>query len=184
MSSKFVRLEDEKIRAEEADALPAQVIDEGFRDITLDAMIPSPKSAPVKALALAIKDDEYHPRQRKTIVRFILVCFILTQIFVNYDSGGIPSVLEDITQEFNLKETLLGLLGALPYIGLVCSASLIGILMQKLSQKSLLLVSLFTNVWAVFMLAMSWNVWVLFVSRFLIGVSLVSLSMIFILSVC
>lgn len=115
--------------------------------------------------------DCYHPRQHKAIVRFLFVCFVLTQIFVNYDSGAIPSVLENITQEFELSETLLGLLGALPYIGLVVACPIVGALFQKVAPKKILLISISSNIGAVVMLAFSFNVYLLYTSRFLLGVS-------------
>lgn len=120
----------------------------------------------------------YHPRQNTAVVIFVYVCFVINQIFLNYDSGAIPSVLGEIQKQFDLSTTLLGVLGALPYLGLLVVAPFIGILLEKFQPKRVIIITLIGNVLAVGMLGASLHVIVLYISRFLLGVSLNAFSFI------
>eukprot|EP00392_Amoebophrya_sp_AT5.2_P004633 g4641.t1 len=83
----------------------------------------------------------------------------MIQAFVNYDSGAIPSVLETIKEEFEVSEAALGILGCIPYLGITVAAPIFGVLLNKHSQKRVLIVALACNAGFCALLAFSYRYW-------------------------
>eukprot|EP00920_Eleutheroschizon_duboscqi_P036977 GHVT01088655.1.p1 GENE.GHVT01088655.1~~GHVT01088655.1.p1 ORF type:complete len:193 (-),score=12.48 GHVT01088655.1:40-618(-) len=49
-----------------------------------------------------------HPRDNQGFCFFVFVCFVLLEVFINYDCGAIPASLSIISSEFNLSSTWQG----------------------------------------------------------------------------
>ena len=90
---------------------------------------------------------------------------------LNYDTGVIPGALLQISQELNFNNEEMAYLSSLVYIGL-CSATFFGSFMfHRFKAKWVLALMVFINSiwWLVF--AMSSNIYILYVSRFILGFS-------------
>ncbi|CAD7941926.1 unnamed protein product [Amoebophrya sp. A120] len=110
-----------------------------------------------------------HPREERKAVRHTFRLLLLIQAFVNYDSGAIPSVLEIIKEEFDLEPSALGTLGCIPYLGITVAAPIFGFLLNKYSQKTILIFALLFNAMFCALLAFASEYWHLLVARGFIG---------------
>ena len=119
----------------------------------------------------AIMQENLDVGRRKSV--FALMA--LMQLFANFDSGVVPSGLNQIMAEYSLTSTEAGWLGSLVYIGLVFSCPITGYLLtnMKESQNKILIGSLFLNIVALFLFVNcpSNNKGLLMFTRFLTGLS-------------
>eukprot|EP00922_Rhytidocystis_sp_ex-Travisia-forbesii_P046335 GHVS01069069.1.p1 GENE.GHVS01069069.1~~GHVS01069069.1.p1 ORF type:complete len:668 (-),score=183.02 GHVS01069069.1:123-2096(-) len=115
--------------------------------------------------------ERHHPRDHRSVCLTVFICIFLTEIAVNFDSGAIPAVLVTLKEDYGMTDVEQGILGALPYIGLVVACPVVGRLLQKFSPKRLLLFTMTSNLLSTILLAASINTWMLFVSRLLIGLT-------------
>lgn len=107
--------------------------------------------------------------QRRT---FLLLCAI--QAIVNYDSGAIPASLDSIAASYGtekLTAAQLGILGSLPYLALTIMSPLAGFLLGRYSPKMLIGAGLILNILCNLLMAVSSKVWLLFLSRFCVGLT-------------
>lgn len=111
------------------------------------------------------------PPERSYKILCVFVCFLFIQMFVNYDAGAIPSVLSVLQRDFGIGDSIVGLLGALPYFGIIVATPFVGSVLQYRSPKRLLNVTVLLNAGSVVFLALSRNIYMLFISRFLIGMA-------------
>ena len=119
----------------------------------------------------AIMQENLDVGRRKSV--FALMAIM--QLFANFDSGVVPSGLNQIMAEYSLTSTQAGWLGSLVYIGLVFSCPITGYLLtnMKESQNKILIGSLFLNIVALilFVNCPSNNKGLLMFTRFLTGLS-------------
>jgi len=86
-----------------------------------------------------------HPVPAKAI--FVLI--VILEVLVNYDGGAIPAMLDIIANVFDMDKSEQGLLGGLPYMGLVIASPITGRFLikgQKISAKLFLFATLIMNV--------------------------------------
>lgn len=117
----------------------------------------------------SIQDPDALARQR--IIKRIFYTIFICEMVINFDSGAVPAVLEQIKSDFVLEPWELGLLGGLQYIGLVIMSPFAGMLLQKYPTKVVLGASLFANLAFVLMLANANSKFLLLFSRLGIGIT-------------
>eukprot|EP00922_Rhytidocystis_sp_ex-Travisia-forbesii_P054071 GHVS01080220.1.p1 GENE.GHVS01080220.1~~GHVS01080220.1.p1 ORF type:complete len:1024 (+),score=243.20 GHVS01080220.1:63-3134(+) len=116
-------------------------------------------------------DGTAHPREHRSFCSLVFFSFFVLEIFVNYDSGAIPAVLATIRKEFDLTSGWLGVLGALPYVGLILASPIVGRLLQRHSPKRVVFRTMLLNVVASIILTLSLHSWMLLFSRLLCGLT-------------
>ena len=122
------------------------------------------KGVSVRAINQEIGDLD----RRKRL--FVFLCIL--QLVLNFDSGIVPSSLTAIKEEYDLTNTEAGALGSLVYIGLVFSCPITGYLLSTWkSQRKVLLLSLGLNMGALICFVVAPSKPLLFVARFLTGLS-------------
>ena len=101
----------------------------------------------------------------------IFLLFLLTNFFLNYDSGVIPASLLEITKEIALDYKEQALLGSLVYLG-VSSASLYASpVISKYGAKKIIVISVLVNSFSTFIFSVSKIKSILFFTRFFMGMS-------------
>ncbi|OEH74550.1 major facilitator family domain-containing protein [Cyclospora cayetanensis] len=134
-------------------------------------------------------------------VNWAFALFFFLEVFVNFDSGVVPAILPTLQKEFNLDGVTEGqiplptpayvaafvaasvvasgaacleaggLLGALPYVGLSLSSPFVGRGLTLFSPKYFCLFTMLVNIVATGLFGLATNRWMLFFSRFLIGLT-------------
>ena len=102
---------------------------------------------------------------------FIFNIFLLSDLFLNYDTGVIPASLIQITKEIDLDYSEQALIGSLVYLGLSFASIFVGFIFSKFSPSKLCSVILLLNCISCFIFSMSINKSILFTMRFLMGVT-------------
>ena len=108
--------------------------------------------------------------KNKALSRLFLAIFFV-QIAINFDSGAVPAMLDQIKQDLSLEPWEMGMMGGVQYIGLVLMSPLSGLLLQKYSSKVVLSLALWLNLVCVLVLATGQNKWLLMASRLGIGIT-------------
>ena len=102
---------------------------------------------------------------------FIFNIFLLSDLFLNYDTGVIPASLIQITKEIDLDYSEQALIGSLVYLGLSFASLFVGWIFSKFSPSKVCSVILLLNCISCFIFSMSINKSILFTMRFLMGVT-------------
>ena len=102
---------------------------------------------------------------------FIFNIFLLSDLFLNYDTGVIPASLIQITKEIDLNYSEQALIGSLVYLGLSFASIFVGFIFSKFSPSKVCSVILLLNCISCFIFSMSINKSILFTMRFLMGVT-------------
>ncbi|XP_026190362.1 uncharacterized protein LOC34620255 [Cyclospora cayetanensis] len=134
----------------------------------------SPLPSLTGSFALAVTAQEEGERSRATCtggVNWAFALFFFLEVFVNFDSGVVPAILPTLQKEFNLDGVTEGLLGALPYVGLSLSSPFVGRGLTLFSPKYFCLFTMLVNIVATGLFGLATNRWMLFFSRFLIGLT-------------
>jgi len=112
----------------------------------------------------------------------IFMFLVVTSSMVNFDSGGTAAVLVLLGRGCStagvsdpqypcLSETDKGILGAVPYLGLCVGCPLVGNLVQRSSEKHVLMVGLAGNVIATAVFACVLNKYCLWLAKFCVGLT-------------
>eukprot|EP01050_Picozoa_sp_SAG11_P013621 SAG11_NODE_1604_length_4596_cov_22.286636_3_plen_782_part_00 len=102
----------------------------------------------------------------------ILAAMCWLEIMANFDAGVLPATIGMVMSEFKLDYADGGSLGALVYLGLVLGAPIAGwALTNFLSQRKLLVASAICNCCGVLSFALAPNTFILYVGRFMIGLT-------------
>jgi MFS family permease len=99
----------------------------------------------------------------------IFIFFLLSNLFLNYDTGVIPASLIEITKEINLDYSEQALLGSLVYLGLSCSSLFVSVIFSNYSPSKVCSSVLLLNCLSCFTFSLTSNKIILFVTRFLMG---------------
>ena len=99
----------------------------------------------------------------------IFSVFLLSDIFLNYDTGVIPASLIEITNEIELDYSEQALIASLLYLGLSFSSVFVGLIFSKFSPSKVCSIVLLFNCLSCFIFSFSSNKIVLFSMRFLMG---------------
>ena len=99
----------------------------------------------------------------------IFIFFLLSNLFLNYDTGVIPASLIEITKEINLDYSEQALIGSLVYLGLSCSSLFVSVIFSNYSPSKVCSSVLLLNCLSCFTFSLTSNKIILFVTRFLMG---------------
>lgn len=113
-------------------------------------------------------DEVVIPPKKRNIIFKI---FLLSDLFLNYDTGVIPASLIQITKEIDLDYSEQALIGSLVYLGLSFASVFVGFIFSKFSPSKVCSVILLLNCISCFIFSMSINKSILFTMRFLMGVT-------------
>ena len=101
----------------------------------------------------------------------IFGAFLFADLFLNYDTGVIPASLIEITKEIKLDYSEQALIGSLVYLGLSFSSIFVSLFFTKYSPSKVCSVALFLNCFSCFVFSFSSNKNVLFLMRFIMGIT-------------
>ena len=110
--------------------------------------------------------DEEIPAFHRNI---IFIFFLLSNLFLNYDTGVIPASLIEITKEINFDYSEQALIGALVYLGLSFASIFVGMIFSKFGPSKVCSLILLLNCLSCFTFSLSSNKIILFCMRFLMG---------------
>ena len=108
------------------------------------------------------------PAYRRNLIFSI---FLLSDLFLNYDTGVIPASLIEITNEIDLDYSEQALIASLLYLGLSCSSFFVGFFFSKFSPSKVCSVALFINAISSLIFSFSSKNIFLFSTRFMMGVT-------------
>jgi MFS family permease len=100
----------------------------------------------------------------------IFIFFLLANIFLNYDTGVIPASLLELIKEVELDYKEQALIGSLVYLGLSFASLFVSLLFQKYGAAKVCSYALLLNTICCFVFSLSRIKYVLFATRFLMGV--------------
>ncbi|KAK1932731.1 transporter, major facilitator family [Babesia divergens] len=112
-------------------------------------------------------DDNYAESLRKRMRIFVLMS--LLECFVNYDIGAMAVMINWIQGPYGFSTTDLGIMGALPYVGLILLSPIIGGIFTFFKARWLIAIGLMFNFLSLVFFALSQNKAMFYISRFLVG---------------
>lgn len=116
------------------------------------------------------EDEEKQPEEMTNGVRLrIFISFLLSNIFLNYDTGVIPASLLELIKEVELDYKEQALIGSLVYLGLSFASLFVSLLFQKYGAAKVCSAALILNSVCCFMFSVTKIKYVLFASRFMMG---------------
>ncbi|EAN31076.1 Major Facilitator Superfamily protein [Theileria parva strain Muguga] len=119
---------------------------------------------------LSHKPNKKHTREYKyKLYTFIIIS--LLQIFINYDNGVIPVMLNWIQEPYNFSSTELGIMGSLSYFAYVVMSPIMPFILLKFSTQPSITIALVINLLSLVIYALAVNKYMFFVSKFCIGAS-------------
>jgi len=121
-------------------------------------------------------NDIYLKTQEELLIpegkrKFIFRLFLLSDLFLNYDTGVIPASLIQITKEINLDYSEQAMIGSLVYLGLSFASVFAGLIFSKYSPKNVCAAILLLNCISCYVFSFSSDKSILFLMRFLMGVT-------------
>ena len=99
----------------------------------------------------------------------IFAFFLLSNLFLNYDTGVIPASLIEITKEINFNYSEQALIGSLVYLGLSFASLFVSMVFSKFGPSKVCSLILLLNCLSCFTFSLSSNKIILFSMRFLMG---------------
>ena len=99
----------------------------------------------------------------------IFSIFLLSNLFLNYDTGVIPASLLEIVKEIHLDYSEQALIGSLVYLGLSCASIFVSLIFTRFGPSKVCSVVLLTNCLSCFIFSFSSNKIILFIMRFMMG---------------
>jgi MFS family permease len=111
------------------------------------------------------------PEELSYSIRYrIFIFFLLANIFLNYDTGVIPASLLELIKEVQLDYKEQALIGSLVYLGLSFASLFVAPLFQKYGPAKVCAMALILNTLCCFVFSFSKLKYVLFGTRFLMGI--------------
>ena len=110
--------------------------------------------------------EDQIPNHRRTLIFNI---FLISNLFLNYDTGVIPASLIQITKEIKLDYSEQALIGSLVYLGLSFSSIFVGLIFSRFSPSKVCSLILLLNCMSCFVFSISSTKNILFLMRFLMG---------------
>ena len=101
----------------------------------------------------------------------IYAVFLLSNLFLNYDTGVIPASLIEITKEIHLDYSEQALIGSLVYLGLSFASIFVSLIFSKFGPSKVCSIILLLNLISCFVFSLSSNKIILFSMRFMMGVT-------------
>ena len=115
------------------------------------------------------QEDQFDIPPNKRNMIFII--FLLSNLFLNYDTGVIPASLLEIIKEITLDYKEQALLGSLVYLGLSTASLFTSLIFSKFSPSKVCAVVLILNCISCFVFSFSSNKYIMFPMRFMMGVT-------------
>ena len=106
------------------------------------------------------------PPYRRNI---IFIIFLLSDLFLNYDTGVIPASLIEITKEIELDYSEQALLASLLYLGISFSSIFVGLIFSRYSPGKVCSIVLSINSFSCFIFSYSSDKIIAFLMRFFMG---------------
>nr|PVC53951.1 integral membrane protein [Theileria orientalis] len=103
------------------------------------------------------------------IYTFLIIS--LLQIFLNYDFGIMPVILNSIQEPYNFNNSELSIMGSLAYLGTFLSSPVSSKILSNYSSKSSLICFVFLNIVFLGLFGLSVNKFMFFVAKFCIGLT-------------
>ncbi|PFH32708.1 transporter, major facilitator family protein [Besnoitia besnoiti] len=122
-------------------------------------------------MSLEMREALQQQRRNEVKIMCVFCLMFALEVFVNFDSGVVPAILLTLQEHFHMDGAAAGLLGSLPYIGLVASSPFVGRGLTTFSPKWFCLITMVVNLLATGLLGLAYYKWMLFLSRLLIGLS-------------
>ena len=113
-----------------------------------------------------IQDELIIPENKR---KFIFRLFLLSALFLNYDTGVIPAALIKITKEIDLDYSEQAMIGSFVYLGLSFASLFAGLIFSKYSPKIVCAIILILNSVSCFIFSFSSDKVILFLMRFFMG---------------
>ena len=101
----------------------------------------------------------------------IFAIFLLSDLFLNYDTGVIPASLIEIAKEIKLDYSELALIGSLVYLGLSFASIFVSLIFSKYSPSKVCSIVLLFNCLSCFSFSLSTSKPILFLMRFIMGIT-------------
>ncbi|GIX61737.1 integral membrane protein family I, putative [Babesia caballi] len=99
----------------------------------------------------------------------IFVLMALLECFVNYDLGAMAVMVPWIENPYGFTKSDLGVMGALPYLGLILLSPIIGMLFTTIKAQWIIFSGLAANALSLLVFALAYNKAMFYVARFLVG---------------
>eukprot|EP00298_Acanthocystis_sp_HF-20_P012307 c19825_g1_i1.p1 GENE.c19825_g1_i1~~c19825_g1_i1.p1 ORF type:complete len:568 (+),score=202.11 c19825_g1_i1:93-1706(+) len=96
---------------------------------------------------------------------FVFVSLIFASIFINFDGGALPPILDLLERDLGVLPAQQGALGAIVYLGLTVACPIAGPILQKYPIRIVLMISFILNIAFCFLFALSPNSLFAFISR-------------------
>jgi fucose permease len=93
----------------------------------------------------------------KTGLMIIFMTLFLLNALNNIDHGAIPAITPVLKEDLNLNSQQLGFLGSLVFLGVTVGSIIATFILEKLSYKSIISISVFFNGCGLIMFASSTN---------------------------
>lgn len=121
------------------------------------------------AFEIALSEVELSIPSHRRIIIFVM--FLLSNLFLNYDTGVIPASLLEIIKEVDLDYKEQALLGSLVYLGLSFASLFVSLFFSKFGPSKVCSAVLLINTFCCFTFSLSTYKPVLFTTRFFMGVT-------------
>ena len=121
---------------------------------SLSALRTQPAKAPMPASAEDISNEggvhlerrgslqDPDALARQKVIKRIFYTIFICEMVINFDSGAVPAMLDQIKTDLDLKPWEMGMMGGVQYIGLVLMSPIAGMALQKYSSKTVLAIAL------------------------------------------
>lgn len=97
--------------------------------------------------------------------------FILSNFFLNYDTGVIPASLTELRKEIELDYKEIALIGSLVYLGLSFASLFVSVLFNRFGPAKVCSFMLLLNSLCCFVFSFNYNKYLLYITRFFMGVT-------------
>ena len=103
--------------------------------------------------------------KRKKVFSF----FLYVVIFTNFDTGVVPACIDEIEAELGIGSFGIAALGSLPFFAISLASIIVSPVIKRFKSKPTLFVSLFLNIIVCGLFSVSYNLFLLYFARFLMG---------------
>ncbi len=121
--------------------------------------------------------DTLKSKEQKSYIKLerkdrMIVFWLLTfmNILFNMDHGTIPAATQEIQNDMNIQETVLGSFGSLVYLGSLIGSFILTKLIDHVDRKALTIFTLVLNAVLIFLFTQATSIPFLFSNRILVGV--------------
>lgn len=99
----------------------------------------------------------------------IFKLFLYVVIFTNFDTGVIPACVSKIEEEMDIGSFGIAALGSLPFFAISLASVMVSPIIKRFKSKPTLFIALICNVIVCIFFAISYNLALLYIMRFLMG---------------